>query len=198
MNAPLYLWSAVAGLLAAAGLIEVADLAPLLRYSREGIAAGELWRPVTAHLVHLGPAHLALNAIGTVLVAALVGHHLRSLAWAATWLACAVTVAAGLWWWTPWVEWYVGLSGVLHGLLVTGAVAALAEPRERLFAGVVVVAVIAKLAWEATAGATPGTAMLAGGRVVTESHLFGALGGALAGALALASHRRARSPDAPG
>lgn len=178
------LWACVGGLLVVVVAVELAGLAPLLRYSREGLAAGELWRLVTAHVVHLGPAHLGLNAVGAVLVAALVGHHLRPVAWAATWLVCALAVALGLWWTSPAVSWYVGLSGVLHGLLVAGAIAALGDARERAFAAVVLLVIVVKLAWEAVAGATPGTTALAGGRVVTESHLFGALGGAAAGGVA--------------
>lgn len=188
------LWACVAGLLALAGLAQAGGLVPLLRYSRDGIAAGEAWRLVTAHLVHLGPAHLGLNALGTILVAALVGHHLRPLAWAATWLACALAVSAGLWWFAPSVGWYVGLSGVLHGLLVAGALAALDDGRERVFAVAVLAVVAIKLAWEGLAGATPGTAALAGGPVVTDSHLFGAVGGTVAGGMALLLRRR----SAPG
>ena len=194
MNVAVRRWLLVAALLGVAALAQVSGLDLLLRYSRDGIAAGELWRLVTAHLVHLGPAHLGLNALGTVLVVALVGHHLRPLAWAATWLICALVVGAGLWWATPAVAWYVGLSGVLHGLLVAGAVAALADERERLFAFVVLAVVTAKLAWEGFAGATPGTAALAGGRVVTESHLLGAVGGVVAGAVAAAWRRWLASP----
>ena len=36
----------------------------LLQYDRAALAAGEWWRLVTAHLVHLGWDHLALNVAG--------------------------------------------------------------------------------------------------------------------------------------
>jgi membrane associated rhomboid family serine protease len=35
----------------------------------------------------------------------------------------------------------------------------------------------------------PGTAALAGGSVITEAHLYGAVGGLLAGSVILALHR---------
>lgn len=183
------LWSAVAALLLVAALLQASGLAPALRYSRDAIAAGEFWRLITGHLLHLGPTHFALNAMGTVLVAALVGPQLRPLSWAGVWLICALSVSAGLWFLHTGLGWYVGLSGVLHGLIVAGAVAGLGDYRERLFAAAVVAAIAAKLGWEYWSGVMPGTAALAGGSVITEAHLYGAFGGLIAGIAALATRR---------
>lgn len=194
------LWSAVAALLLLAAVLQASGMAPMLRWSRDAIAAGEVWRLITGHLLHLGPAHFALNAVGTVLAAALVGPQLRPLAWVWVWLACAVSVSGGLWWLQPELGWYVGLSGVLHGLIVAGAVAGLGDYRERIFAGVVLAAIAAKLGWEQWSGAMPGTTALAGGSVVTEAHLYGAAGGLIAGIAVLATRwlHDARAHDRDG
>ena len=181
------LWSAVTALLLLSAILQVSGLTPLLRYSRDAIAAGEIWRLITGHLLHLGAPHFVLNAMGTVLAAALVGAQLRPLAWAQVWLACALSVSVGLWFLQPGVGWYVGLSGVLHGLIVAGAVTGLGDYRERLFAAAVLAAIAAKLGWEQWSGAMPGTAALAGGSVITEAHLYGAVGGLLAGLVVLVS-----------
>ena len=183
------LWSAVTGLLLLSAILQASGLTPLLRYSRDAIAAGEIWRVITGHLLHLGAAHFVLNAIGTALAAALVGAQLRPLAWGWVWLACALSVSGGLWFLQPGIGWYVGLSGVLHGLIVAGAIAGLGDYRERLFAAAVLVAIAAKLGWEYWSDAMPGTTVLAGGSVVTEAHLYGAIGGLLAGLAVLASRR---------
>ena len=179
------LWGSVAVLLLLSAAVQVAGLDTALRYERTAIETGAVWRLLTGHLVHLGPMHLALNAIGTVLVAALVGSHLRATGWAAAWALCALATGLGLWWARPDLNWYVGLSGVLHGLLITGTLAALADRRERPFAALVLLAIVAKLGWEQWRGALPGTAAAAGGAVVVDAHLFGALGGLLAGAVVL-------------
>lgn len=194
------LWSAVVALLLLSAILQASGLTPLLRYSRDAIAAGEIWRLVTGHLLHLGAAHFALNAMGTVLAAALVGAQLRPLAWGWVWLACALSVSGGLWLLQPGVGWYVGLSGVLHGLIVAGAVSGLGDYRERLFAAAVLVAIAAKLGWEQWSGTMPGTAALAGGSVITEAHLYGAVGGLIAGLAVLASRwlRNARPHEREG
>jgi len=180
--------AAVAALIALCTLLQVAGLAPLMRYDRGAIAAGELWRLVTGHLVHLGPMHLALNAAGLVLVAALVGNRLGVGAWGVVFLTTALTISGGLWLAAPRLTWYVGLSGVLHGLLVAGAVRAAQDVRERWFALAVLLVVALKLAWEQAVGSMPATAALAGGRVVVDAHLYGALGGLAAmGLLAAAA-----------
>src|SRR5690606_9769115 len=39
-----------------------------LRYEREALAAGELWRLLTAHFVHLDLEHALLNTTGLILM----------------------------------------------------------------------------------------------------------------------------------
>lgn len=185
MTPTVRLWAAVGTLLLLAAMLQAMGLAPALRYSRDAIAGGEIWRLITGHLLHLGPVHFALNALGTILVTALIGSHLRVAAWTRVWLLCALTVSGGLWYLRPEIGWYVGLSGVLHGLIVAGAIAGLGDYRERLFAAAVLVAIAGKLGWEQWSGAMPGTAALTGGSVITAAHLYGAAGGLLSGVIVL-------------
>lgn len=148
----------------------------VLRFER-GLIAAEPWRLLGAHFVHLGWMHLALNLGGLALMWALFGRGLRPSAWAGALLLCALAVGGGLYLRDTTLAWYVGLSGVLHGLLVVGAVAALrTELRSALL---LLLAVGAKLAWEQFTGADTGTAQLVGGDVVVNAHLYGALGGLL-------------------
>jgi len=169
--------------------LQAAGVAAYLRYHRMAIAAGEVWRLVSGNLVHLGVGHLAVNIAGLALVALLVGRHLSVRAWAASLLVCCLTTTGGLWWLSPDVRWYVGLSGVLHGLLVAGAARAAARGPERVFNAAVLAAVAVKLGWEQFAGALPGTSRLAGGSVVVDAHLFGAAGGLAVAAVLLLMRR---------
>jgi len=155
-----------------------------LRYERS-LAAAEPWRLLTAHVVHLGWMHLALNLAGLCLIWALFGRRLAPWAWGVALVVCALTVGLGLWWRDADLAWYVGLSGVLHGLLVLGALAALrAEPRTALL---VLAGVALKLVWEQYSGGDSGTAALVGGAVIVNAHLYGALGGLLCAPLVSAA-----------
>lgn len=147
-----------------------------LRYERSLIAS-EPWRLLSAHLVHLGWEHLVLNLIGLVLIWALFGPVLRPWAWAAAFVWCALVVSCGLYWRDTELAWYVGLSGVLHGLLVLGAVLRLRG--ERWMALLILAGVAVKLAWEQHVGGDIGTAVMVGGAVIVNAHLYGALGGLL-------------------
>lgn len=145
-----------------------------LRYER-ALAATEPWRLVTAHIVHLGWAHLALNLAGLAAVWALLGALLRPAAWLAVLLACALGVSGGLWFFDPQLEWYVGLSGVLHGMFAAGAVAGMR--RAPVFHGLLLTGVVAKVGWEQYAGADVGSAELVGGTVIVNAHLYGVIAG---------------------
>lgn len=158
-----------------------------LRFDRAGIAAGEVWRLLTGHLVHLGVSHTLLNLAGLILVWFLVG---RAYAWQQWLWVMAGSIAAidlGLWFGEPSLEWYVGLSGLLHGMLAAGIVAGLAgRSAETLLLAVVVAG---KLAWEQFAGPLPGSETTSGGAVIVDAHLYGVIGGTLV-ALVLIRVRR--------
>lgn len=162
-----------------------------LRFERAAVADGELWRLLSAHLVHLSIGHLWLNLAGLALVAWLVGTVYGARAWAAILVASAVAVSVSLFLFHPQIQWYVGLSGVLHGLLAGGLLPGLARhDRESL---ILLGLLTAKLAWEAIFGPLPGSQESAGGPVLVESHLYGAAGGMLAAFAIAMWARRERS-----
>jgi rhomboid family GlyGly-CTERM serine protease len=127
--------------------------------------------------VHLGGAHFALNSAGLALVWYLVGDSFDWRRWLWVGGVCLMTMDIGLWFLNPGLNWYVGLSGLLHGFLAAGLVQRLRRPDTEtlLLAGLLG----AKLLWEQFGGPLPGSEGAAGGPVVVDAHLFGALGGAL-------------------
>ncbi len=160
-----------------------------LRFDRPGIAAGEAWRLLTGHFVHLGGSHTLLNLAGLVLVWFLVG---RAYVWQQWLWVMAVTMAAidlGLWFGSPQLEWYVGLSGLLHGMLAAGIVAGLADRSSE--AMILAIVVIGKLAWEQFAGPLPGSEATSGGAVIVDAHLYGVLGGTAVAAALIRVRRKA-------
>lgn len=160
-----------------------------MRLETTGVASWQLWRLVTGHLVHLGWPHTLINLTAFVLIAIGFGREFSAGHWLAVAGLSAATIDAGLLLLGPAPEWYVGLSGVLHGLVVAGG-AGLYSRGHRLAGFVIVGVIVAKIALESISGALPLSAELTGGPVVVEAHLWGALGGGAA-ALWLIKVRRA-------
>lgn len=153
----------------------------LFRYDRVALAAGEHWRWLTAHLVHMGASHMLMNLAGLWVVWLLfVGRLGSAMGWWVT-LISVVVMNAGFWFRDTELGWYVGLSGLLHGLFAAGA---LDEFWRGVRGGVLLLAgVTLKLAYEQGFGPLPMTAEASGGPVWVNSHLYGAMGGALAASL---------------
>jgi len=153
----------------------------LLRYDRDAIANGEIWRLISGHFVHLGLSHWLYNAVGLLLIWFLVGQFLRTGQWLlVTWLSI-LFIDAGFWVLEPQLQWYVGLSGVQHGYLIAGILAGFRERRIEM--AVLGAVIIGKLVYEQLLGPIPGSEFSSGGAVVTAAHLYGAIGGLIASAI---------------
>ncbi len=161
----------------------------LLRYSREGLQQGEWWLLITGNLVHLGWNHLILNLAGLVMVWWFYDDEFSLLEWLWIFVISGLFVTVGLYFLDPQLIWYVGLSGLLHGLFIAGGIRLLG--RDTRFAVLLLLLFAAKLTWEQLFGSLPGTTDMAGGPVVVNAHLYGAIGGAVADLLLLARERLA-------
>jgi rhomboid family GlyGly-CTERM serine protease len=172
-------WALPLAIIVAAAVLQLAGDVPSLRYER-GAWLAEPWRLLTAHLVHLGWIHLALNMAALLITWSLLGRAISAGGWCAVIVTCAVAVSLGLAWFSPAVAWYVGFSGILHGMLVAGAFAGLR--RMRLMSSILLALLLAKLGFEQFVSGSDVTAMLIGGDVIVDAHLYGAIAGAFCGA----------------
>ncbi|MBX2878815.1 MAG: rhombosortase [Granulosicoccus sp.] len=174
-------------------VLQYMGLSDLLRFERSLIDSGHWWLLLSGNFVHLGPNHLWMNLAGLALIVALVWNHFTASQWLVVILLSSVCVGVGLWLFNPEVIGYVGFSGTLHGLILAGTLADLrVYPKS---AAVLLLLVVGKLFWEQYFGALPGSESVAGGRVVVDSHLYGAIAGAVFGLILLAwrllgDHRR--------
>jgi rhomboid family GlyGly-CTERM serine protease len=150
-----------------------------LRYERAGLAAGQLWRLVTAHIVHLNLEHAALNSLGLVLMWALFARDYSPRQWFPILLGAVAAIDIGLWLRDSTVAWYVGSSGLLHGVMSAGTLAHLR--RRDLDGWILAIFLVVKLSFEQFSGALPFEN--GGVGVVVDAHLYGALGGLAVAAL---------------
>ena len=178
----------------------------VLDYRRAAVAAGEAWRLITAHLMHLSIEHAVLDVAGLGLVAWIFAAELGWRLQALVSVVAIVFIDTALW--VLRIDRYVGLSGVLHAWFAMGAVGWLlaarddalrpqgrdAALRRRLWGAVLSIGLCAKLVLESHHQAFwhDGTAF----PVVTSAHRWGALAGVVCGLGAAAFRRRAGTIDA--
>jgi rhomboid family GlyGly-CTERM serine protease len=154
-----------------------------MSFDRGAIGAGQWWRLLSAHFVHLDAAHTLLNGFGVVLMWALFARDYSPWRWVAIYCASALAVSVGLWFLDPELQWYVGASGALHGVMTAGTIAHLR--RGDLDGWILAIFIVLKLGYEQFAGALP---FAGSASTIVDAHLYGAIGGAIL-ALLLKSRR---------
>ncbi|MDH5218383.1 MAG: rhombosortase [Gammaproteobacteria bacterium] len=146
-----------------------------LRYDRVNILEGELWRIFSAHMMHLTWNHLFMNLAGLLFIFFFFGNLLTQKQWLGIMIFSAIFISLILLWTQPELRWYVGLSGVLHGLFIAGGIADIkVRPKE---AFLFLAFIIGKLAYEQLMGPLPGSEESAGGPVLVDAHFYGAIAG---------------------
>jgi rhomboid family GlyGly-CTERM serine protease len=154
----------------------------LLQYRRSAIMAGEWWRLLTGHMVHAGFRHMALNVAGGLVMTALFVRTYSLRQWLLILSASLIVIDIGFLLRDRSLETYVGFSGVLHGVLAAGTLAWWrTEPRPMAIA--ITVITVSKLVWEQWEG--PVSLVGEGMTVIVNAHLYGAIGGGIAGATLL-------------
>ncbi len=163
------------------------------RFDRDLIDTGHWWLLLSGNFVHLNTNHLLMNLLGVGVIAMLVWHYLNAVQWMLCLVVSALAVGAGLYFRDPDLNYYVGLSGALHGLLLAGLV--MEVVRYPKSGWILMIAVIGKLGFEQWQGAVPGSEWAVGGKVVVNSHLYGAIAGLAVGAVFATTRKRTPDPS---
>ncbi|WP_458765495.1 rhombosortase [Cupriavidus basilensis] len=143
-----------------------------LRFDREAMLAGQAWRLLSCHFVHLGWTHCLLNVAGLLMLAAILPARMR--AWQVVPPLAAMTgllLLAG----EPELLRYAGFSGINYGLAM---VALLPRARCDGLAAMLLLALAARAGWQILAGPAEDEGAWLGGPVVASAHLYGLAAGA--------------------
>lgn len=152
-----------------------------LEYNRGAIADGQLWRLLSGHLLHSNSYHLVMNMAGLIVMMLIHGALPRRLALWWQYLIFSIAISIGLWFLSPDIQLYVGLSGVLHGLLCFGAVL---DIRQGYRSGyLILVGVAAKIIAEQYFGPDADLSAKIAAEVAIDAHLYGAIAGIITGAI---------------
>lgn len=158
-------------------------LLPWLEYRREAILAGEIWRLFTAHLVHGNITHLLWDGLPLLALGFLFEAYLGRRFWVVL-AVSGLAVGGGLLLVEPGLDTYRGLSGILNGVWIAGALAGAAAEKKagrlglsRLYL-LCVFLDLAKIGYEVATGHPifTGSSDL-GGTAIPWSHALGVLGG---------------------
>jgi len=160
---------ALAGLMLLLQLVEP----ELLRYQQNWLEAGEIWRLISAHFVHLNWTHLALNVAGLMLCIAICKPQWTIVQWLVYHSILPVGISLLLTLRNPELDWYVGYSGVLFGIYVIGAIDL--YQRDRLFSQLVLLFILGKVGLEQWSNLKVTNDELIGSPVIVDAHLYGVL-----------------------
>ena len=152
----------------------VPDIKPWLVLTENGVLS-QPWRIFTTHLVHLNSTHLAVNCIALLAIAIIFRDHVKGRLLINVMLisALAATLVPVL---LAQDYAFVGLSGVLHGIVVYGGL--LIMRTQRPIGVAILLVVIVKLVIDLMLAGTENVWL--GAEVAYLCHVGGAIGGALA------------------
>lgn len=143
---------------------------PLLEYRADAISAGEYWRLLSGHFIHLNGFHLVLNLTG-LMIFFLISYKNGFCQFLLKVLYLAFGIGLLLWWFTPEIESYVGFSGVLYALLFFS----LWQARNETGNVLILVGILLWVMWQWLVGPAQYEEALIGGKIVAIAHVYGIL-----------------------
>ena len=149
------------------------------RYERSSVIDGELWRLLSAHLVHSGWEHLWLNLFALIIIWILFKNFLTTSLWWLFTLLSALYISISFFIFMNQLEWYVGLSGVLHSMMVFGSIAGLIHKRKEFL--LLLIFILAKVLFEQFYGSFSSDIIMADSAVIVNAHMYGVIVGAIIG-----------------
>lgn len=166
----------------------------ILRFQSKEISNGELWRIFTANFTHSNWNHFLLNMAGLLVMDYIFQPLIKQRIRAALLVFCIATNLILLHSFV-FLEWYVGLSGALHGYIVGLSLLSWKNPKSCVsvvqfgpslnlvtkfhmaIPALILLGTAIKLFVELNWDINKATAGLIGANVVEESHLCGAISG---------------------
>ena len=182
-------------------LISVTNLLPdslieNLAFQADKIGNGQWWRILSCHFVHLGTNHYLLNIVGFLILSVAFREDITPKEEIVSLLISCLGVSAGLYFFSPELGWYVGLSGALYGIMAHYLI--VGWSRTPFLSAIFILFLTSKLVYQqffpdsaSTTGQLTGTAAFIGGPVAEDSHVYGAISGFITGLASLfLFHRR--------
>lgn len=162
--------------------VSVSDSA--LAFHREQAVHGNWWQWLSAHFMHNNFMHYALNMIGLSLLYLLHGEYANLKSFCVIFLVLSLGISVCLYFFSPNLIWYVGMSGVLHGIFAWGVVIDIYLKRKTGY--LLLIGLIIKLLDEQMFESSSFMADLIEVGVAVNAHLYGAIIGLVLGIVGVA------------
>lgn len=143
-----------------------------LRYNYAELQNQQSWRIITGHFIHTNWNHYLLNTAAFVALWALHGKFYQTRKIFSFVMINACLITAYVYFLTD-ISVYSGFSGILHGLIVWGAVKDIQHQDKTGY--LLLVGVFAKVIYEQLYGASASTASMIQADVAVEAHLAGVM-----------------------
>ena len=151
-----------------------------LQYDNHLLGMGlQYYRMITAHFTHNNLFHLLFNLLGLLFIGLLHSRHYKFWQWTTAMLLLCVSISYGMHYFYPHHAYYVGLSGVLYGLILIGAIADMLTGIKSGY--LIFILVIAKLVHEQMVGSNIAIGYLIQIPVAIDAHILGAVSGIIIG-----------------
>ncbi|MEE9352468.1 MAG: rhombosortase [Thiotrichaceae bacterium] len=148
-----------------------------LLFQRNSINEGQLWRILTGNWVHTNYYHLLMNLTGLGFICLLFKDHFSIKHFYISLFMTTIAVGLGLYFFSPQLMWYAGLSGALYGLYIIAASAAL-KNKDYIASIPILIAIPAKLIWDSQHNdLIDSSAELIGAPIATDAHIYGLIAG---------------------
>jgi len=160
-------------LLLLSGSLQMLDAYPVLRLELPVSGLHWLYTGLSCHLVHISSGHLLADAFALSVIAILFHREYGLPCWLLTYAVSTLAVSTGVILFPQDLHSYAGLSGILHGLFVSGCLQL--YPRRPRLALLLLALMVIKLVLEP--GLIARGLVSPGFRVAYVAHYAGCLGG---------------------
>lgn len=169
-----------------------AENTTVLDYNRELIINGEFWRLISGNFNHTNINHLLLNVSALAVIGGLHYRYYNATAYISLILVLSIGVGAGIFWLSPSTHLYVGLSGILHGIIIVGAII---DVTKQYYSGyALIIGTIIKIINEQFFNSPVEMSQLIEAEVLTEAHLYGLVTGLIIAPLYVYLNKK-RAPE---
>lgn len=151
----------------------------LYAYQRDFVETGQWWRIITAHFMHSNVIHFGVNIVGLLLLWLLHGEYVKPKSFFINILVLCAGISLCIYMWSASIYWYVGLSGVLHGLFAWGVIIDISLKRKTGY--VLLLGLIIKIVEEQFFSSSQYMSTLIDVSVAVDAHFYGAVIGIILG-----------------